>query len=73
MAVIAEYAQTPDVTDLVNFDSFPNEDPRIVRLVEILRQRGVAVRFVDDDYVDYADLQMLRKLDLVKLAESRYK
>ena len=72
MAILAEHADTADVTDLVNLDSARGEDPRIVRLVEVARKRGVAIRFFDDDYVDYGDLDQLRGLDLVILAQARY-
>ncbi len=67
MAIITNNAKTSDIAELVNYEEFEGEDPRIIRLVNDLRERGVEIKTVD--YLDYDELHEVTGLHLRDFAK----
>jgi hypothetical protein len=50
MAEITNHTKTSDIYRLVGADSYSNEDPRVLALINALARRDIPIRYNDDGY-----------------------
>lgn len=72
LGVIANHTNTlGDITECVGWDRMPDEDPRMVTLVNVLRKKGIPLRYVDGDYLSDELRTQFQDLNLITLLEQR--